>query len=244
MLTEFHTFHTHTRPPIIDTDAPSNAFRAINTPMLTHMHTHASNTFPNGFTSCLDDLHDSRIHMHTHTHLHAVTHTHTQTWKHTHTHIHSVIPFTSDKLVVALWLMQLSPPPSFPLNHTHTDLPYSPCFLAHPLLPSPLSYSHYLSPLLWLPFFYASIHLSALHTSFPLFNSLSIPTVLHLPLTLSVPQGGVPSKIFTWLWLMALIRLPGTLYLSLPPSSVHSVTLSPSTFSARQPAANWPKRLH
>lgn len=166
-------------------------FRALNTHVPTHMHTHASNTFPNGFTSYLDDADGSRINTS------AVPHTQTRT------HTQSVIPLTSNKLVVALWLMLLSPPPSFPLNHRHTQTsPFLPDSFLVPLS-SMLSYhTVIIYPHSYNSLFYASIHLSALHTYFPPFNSLSLLAALHLPLPSSLsrsqcPIGGMPSKICT-----------------------------------------------
>lgn len=76
MFSEFYTFHRH----IVDSDLMH--LGAINTPVPTHMHSHASNTFPNGFTSYLDDVDDSCILKHTH--LQSIPHT--NTYKDTHTH--------------------------------------------------------------------------------------------------------------------------------------------------------------
>lgn len=149
----------------------------------------------------------------------------TQTQTRMHARTRSVIPLTLNKLVVAVWLMQLSPPPSFLLNHTHADLPYPPCCFAP--LTFLLSYHVFIiyPPLLWLPF-YAPIHLS-------MYPDCSSPP---LSLLVSHRRSAIEN-------LHMIVMNDFDLFARLPPPPPFTLSLS-HPLSTQQPAAKWPKCLH
>lgn len=118
-------------------------------------------------------------------------------------------------------------------SHTHRPPPSSP--LSYHIV---IIYPHSYDSLFFMPPF-ISLHYTLLSL---FFNSLSIPTVLHLPLTLSVPQGGSAIDNFHMIVINGFdlfARL--ALSLSPPPSFLrsprHSLTLDVFSTAARSQVA-------